>query len=402
MTFFLIVITITIIVYFYIGIRVIIPSRFNSQGKLLLWIIHLFLFFMPIMTFILRIFNVCPTWRDPFSWVAYISLGFFSLLFAFLVILDCIKLIINIINKIRNHWMSAEKLLEKLQEDGMPYSRRKFLTNTLNTGFITFSGAMTIGGIVEARDLPEIERVKIPINGLPEAFHSFKIAQISDIHIGPTIKGDFLQSVVKRVNSIKPDIVAITGDLVDGRVSELKQDVAPLRDLKSRYGTFFITGNHEYYSGVTAWLKEIKSLGINVLVNEHQVIKRGSDQLVLAGVTDRSAGQFIREHKSSPGKALKGAPSTRVKLLLAHQPRTAIRAEKHGYSLVISGHTHGGQYFPWNFFVRLAQPFVKGLNRYKDMWIYVNRGTGYWGPPVRLGVPSEITEISLIPGPGPV
>jgi len=156
-----------------------------------------------------------------------------------------------------------------------------------------------------------------------------------------------------------------------------------------------VTGNHEYYSGAYAWIDELRRLGARVLLNEHVMIDHGGAAVALAGVTDYSAHHFDRAHRSDPARASQGVPPGAVKVLLAHQPRTAPDAERAGFDLQLSGHTHGGQFWPWNHFVRLQQPFTAGLRRLGHMWVYVSRGTGYWGPPMRFGSPSEITRITL-------
>jgi uncharacterized protein len=259
--------------------------------------------------------------------------------------------------------------------------------------------AATALGFWNARRTAAVVTVDIPLAGLPAPLQGFRIVQISDIHVGPTIRARYVEGIVEAVNRLQPDLVAITGDLVDGSVAELAAQVAPLRRLASRYGSYFVTGNHEYYSGVWPWLVELERLGIKVLHNEHVVIERGGAQLVLAGVTDYSAGHFDESHRSDPQAALAGAPpATVAKVLLAHQPRSAAAAAQAGFDLQLSGHTHGGQFLPWNFFVRFQQPFTAGLHRLGRMWVYVSRGTGYWGPPKRFGAPSEITEIRLIAG----
>ena len=239
--------------------------------------------------------------------------------------------------------------------------------------------------------------VDIPIAGLPSALQGFTIVQISDIHVGNTIGRAYVEAIVSRVNGLRADVVAITGDLVDGTVARLAHDVAPLADLKSRYGTFFVTGNHEYYSGVGPWLAELQRLEVQVLLNPHVVIEQDGARLALAGVTDYSGHHFNEAHRSDPAAALRGAPDDiNVKILLAHQPRSAAAAVEAGFHLQLSGHTHGGQFLPWNFFVRLQQPYTAGLERLRSMWVYTSRGTGYWGPPMRLGAPSEITQIRLV------
>ena len=258
--------------------------------------------------------------------------------------------------------------------------------------------AITLIGFLMARQVAAVRHVEVRLAGLPAALEGFTIAQITDVHVGPTIKGDFVQRIVERVNGLGADMVAITGDLVDGSVRDLAAHTAPLAGLRSRHGTYFVTGNHEYYSGAAAWIAELRRLGARVLVNEHVVIEHHGALLALAGVTDYSAHHFQPEHRSDPRRALSGAPEDAVKVLLAHQPRTASQARDAGYDLQISGHTHGGQFWPWNHFVRLQQPFTAGLHRLGKMWIYISRGTGYWGPPMRFGIPSEITRIRLTRG----
>ena len=263
-------------------------------------------------------------------------------------------------------------------------------------------GLSALLGLLNARRTAAVVRVDVPIPGLPPAWHGFTVAQISDIHVGPTIRQHYVRRIVERVNTLQADLVAVTGDLVDGRVTELAAHVAPLADLRSRHGTFFVTGNHEYYSGAAAWIDELRRLGLTVLLNEHVVIPAAdaagvaAKPLVLAGVTDFNAGHFDPAHHSDPLRALAGAPPDAVRVLLAHQPRSAAAAAEAGFDLQLSGHTHGGQFYPWNLFVRFQQPFTAGLHRWGTLWVYTSRGTGYWGPPNRFGSPSEITCLRLV------
>jgi predicted MPP superfamily phosphohydrolase len=252
-------------------------------------------------------------------------------------------------------------------------------------------------GIFNARRTARVREVEVPVQGLPAALEGFTIAQISDIHVGPTIKGPYLQAIVNAVNKLQADAVAVTGDLVDGRVQDLAPHVAPLAELRSRHGTFFVTGNHEYYSGADEWVAELRRLGVQVLMNEHVVLQHDGERLVMAGVADPSAHHFNPQHRSDPQRAIDGAPvDAGVRVLLAHQPRSASAAAQAGFDLQLSGHTHGGQYWPWNLFVRLQQPYTAGLHRLKQLWVYTSRGTGYWGPPVRFGAPSEITRLRFV------
>ena len=257
----------------------------------------------------------------------------------------------------------------------------------------------TAVGFVNARRRAKVRYVDVPILDLPASLHGFTIAQISDIHVGATIKGEYLEAIVDAVNDLRADMIALTGDLVDGSVRQLAEHTESIARLSARHGAYFVTGNHEYYSGVTTWIAELRRLGIRVLMNEHVVLRHDGAEVVVAGVTDYSAHHYDPSHKSDPAGAIAGAPAdAAVRLLLAHQPRSAFAAAPAGFHLQLSGHTHGGQFFPWNFFVRLQQPFTAGLHRLGGLWIYVSRGTGYWGPPKRLFAPSEITHLRLVPG----
>ncbi len=229
----------------------------------------------------------------------------------------------------------------------------------------------------------------------------FTIAQVSDVPVGPTIKRQYVEAIVETVNRLDCDRVAVTGDLVDGSVAELADHVAPLAGLRSQEGSFFVTGNHEYYSGAASWVRELRRIGLVVLMNENVVLRRGDASLVVAGVTDFGAGHFDLAQASDPRAALAGSRPAAFRLLLAHQPRSADVAEAAGFDLQLSGHTHGGQFWPWNLFVRLQQPFTAGLRRWRRLWVYTNRGTGYWGPPKRFGAPSEVTLLKLVARPEP-
>lgn len=260
--------------------------------------------------------------------------------------------------------------------------------------------AISLAGVWNARRTAGVVFVEVPIRNLPAALHGFTIAQISDIHVGQTIRRPYLQAIVVAVNRLGADLVAVTGDLVDGSVAELSVHVEPLAGLRSRHGTYFVTGNHEYYSGADAWITELRRLGLRVLMNEHVVLQHDEASLVVAGVADHGAHHFDITHRSDPHAAMAGAPPhAAVRVLLAHQPRSAAEAARAGFQLQLSGHTHGGQFLPWNWFVRLQQPFTAGLHRLQDLWVYVSRGTGYWGPPKRFGAPSEITHLRFVPAP---
>ncbi len=263
---------------------------------------------------------------------------------------------------------------------------------------LILTAVSTVLGFYNARRLARVVDVDVPIANLPSELKGFTIVQLSDIHVSSTIRRGYIEAIVEASNALKPDLVAITGDLVDGGVPALRDHIAPLGQLTSRHGTYVCTGNHEYYSGAPAWVAELRRIGLTVLENEHVVLDHEGASLTVAGVTDFTAHQFDPEKRSDPQAAIDGAPDGVPRVLLAHQPRSAPAAQEAGFDLQLSGHTHGGQFWPWMYFVPLQQPFVHGLHRLDRLAIYVSRGTGYWGPPKRFGAPSEITRIRLVPG----
>lgn len=251
-------------------------------------------------------------------------------------------------------------------------------------------------GAVSALGRVGVRSIRVPLRRLPAALAGFHIVQISDLHVGPMLGASWVRGVVDQVNALTPDLVAITGDLADGSVSDLREHVAPIADLRARHGVFFVTGNHEYYSGADQWVAEVARLGVRVLRNERVQIGDDAAAFDLAGVDDYSARRLHPSHGADLAGALAGRDSRREVVLLAHQPRHIDEAAAHGVGLMLSGHTHGGQIFPWTWFVRLVQPYVAGLFRRGSTYIYVSRGTGFWGPPLRIGAPSEIAVLELV------
>jgi predicted MPP superfamily phosphohydrolase len=329
---------------------------------------------------LVRIGLVAPSlrrsrWSGPLSWAGLLAMGFFSSLLVLTLVRDLLLLVLAL-------------------------AGAEWLTVARDSAYAVPLLALAVTGVgfINARRVARIKRVDVPIAGLPRELDGYAIVQISDIHVGPTIKRAYLNAIVNKVNALKPDAIAITGDLVDGSVQRLAPHTAPLARLAAPDGVFFVTGNHEYYSGAEQWIAEVRRLGLRVLINEHVIRRRGPATLMIAGVTDYTAQHFNPAHKSDPLLAAAGAPDdVAVRVLLAHQPRSAPAAADAGFDLQLSGHTHGGQFFPWNLFVPLQQPFVAGLNRVRSLWVYTSRGTGYWGPPKRFGAPSEITLVRLVP-----
>ncbi len=371
---FVVVLSLLVLLLVYIGMRLLpdlgLGVAGNSVGVLLLGLLGA-LVPVGLMSSSLR----RRRWSDLLAWLGLLSMGLFSSLLVTTLLRDAILLALLPFGTLTPAISYASALAVPL-----------------------VALAVTVVGYVNARRVARVVKVDVPIRDLPAELNGYAIAQISDIHVGPTIKRAYLNAIVNKVNKLGADAIAVTGDLVDGSVQRLAMHTEPLARLKASDGVFFVTGNHEYYSGALEWIAEVRRLGLTVLMNEHVVRRRGAASLVIAGVADYTAHHFHPEHKSDPQRAVRGAPSEAgVKVLLAHQPRSASEAAKAGFDLQLSGHTHGGQFFPWNLFVPLQQPFVAGLNRVRDMWVYTSRGTGYWGPPKRFGAPSEITLVRLVP-----
>ncbi len=321
-----------------------------------------------------------PGARTALAWSGMLAMGLFSSLFVLTVLRDALLLTVAALVAL---WPGVLVL--------------EGIAQATAWAVLATAAMVTVLGAWNARRTAAVVRVDVPVTDLPDALHGFTIAQISDIHVGPTIRGGYLQAIVDRVNRLEADMVAVTGDLVDGSVAELAGHVAPLAELRSRHGTFFVTGNHEYYCGAHAWIAELRRLDVRVLLNEHVVLTHDGSDVVVAGVTDHSAHHFDVGHRSDPQASVHGAPiGAALRLLLAHQPRSAMAAIGLGFHLQLSGHTHGGQFWPWNLFVRLQQPFTAGLHCLRGLWIYTSRGTGYWGPPKRFGAPSEITCLRMV------
>ncbi|AJK49072.1 metallophosphoesterase [Burkholderia plantarii] len=373
-------ITFGVLFHVYVGLRLI--PEFTSPAVRVVAVLWLVASCLVIpLGMLSRTFERQPL-GDRVAWIGLLEMGFFSSLLVLTLARDVLLVVLLGIDALAPHavplatWRSASAVAVPL---------------------LAFAASAI--GFFNARRLARVVDVNVPIDGLPAALDGFTIVQISDVHVGPTIKRGYVEAIVDAVNRLDPDLIAVTGDLVDGSVARLAGHAAPLGGLRARHGAFMVTGNHEYYSGADAWVAEFRRLGLTVLMNEHRTLAHDGARLVLAGVTDYSAGGFDPAHRSDPRAALAGAPAdVPLRVLLAHQPRSANAAAEAGFTLQLSGHTHGGQFFPWNFFVPLQQPFVAGLARLHGLWVYTSRGTGYWGPPKRFGAPSEITRVRLVAG----
>jgi predicted MPP superfamily phosphohydrolase len=281
-------------------------------------------------------------------------------------------------------------------------TRRVFVARAAATSALVATGGIGVFGVRAALwdiTMPELE---VKLARLPRALDGFTIAHLSDVHIGPTLDARFLRDVVEQVNRMRPDLIAITGDLVDGTVGGIGAEIALLQKLRARSGVYFVTGNHEYYSGATQWMAFLRRLGIRVLMNEHVAIgdaAANGAQFDLAGVPDHRAGG-PGELAPSARAATEGRDPERELIVLAHQPVQIADVAPTGAGLQLSGHTHGGQLYPFGALTLLAQPYLAGLYHHAPSatQVYVSRGTGFWGPPMRVLAPAEIARIRLVSG----
>jgi predicted MPP superfamily phosphohydrolase len=312
----------------------------------------------------------------PLAWVAYTWMGFALYLFLFTVISDAGR--------------GIAAIARVLPADP---DRRQVLARTLAATVGGLATLVGIGGLANVARGFVVRRVPVPLAKLPKSASGYVIVQMSDVHVGPTLGRHFIESIVRQTNALAPDMIVITGDLVDGTVEQLRDQVEPLRGLRAKDGVFFVTGNHEYYSGADEWIAHLRTLGVRVLRNERVAI---GDAFDLAGVDDWSAGRMLEHHGQDIAAALSGRDPSRAVVLLAHQPKALNEATAHQVDLQLSGHVHGGQMVPFNWLARLDQPLIAGLHRVKDTWVYVSTGTGYWGPPMRVGSGAELTRIELV------
>lgn len=320
-------------------------------------------------------------WQPWLAWPGYLWL---ALMFYLLVTLAALEL----------PRLALRRWTRRPQPSGAPaidQSRRLLLARS--TALIAGTAALSATGlgVRSALGPPTVRRAPIRLAKLPPSMAGFRIALVSDIHLGPLLGRPHTERIVKIINSLDADLVAVVGDLVDGSVAELGEAAAPLADLRARRGSFFVTGNHEYFSGYADWVDEVSSLGLTVLRNSRVDI----DGIDLAGINDLAGGAYGDGPNLSA--ALADRDSSRPVVLLAHQPIHVREAARHGVDLQLSGHTHGGQMAPFNLLVGLQQPVVAGYAKIDNTQVYVTRGAGFWGPPVRFGAPPEISLIELHP-----
>jgi uncharacterized protein len=363
----------------------------------------------------------------PLDWVAYSWLGVSFYLFVVLLVLEPVRLLLRPWTRQRSGEQGDEELIPSgarrvprrddelaphdggtapgggaVREDGNVEDRDAMVSRrlVLARGLAVTAGVVALGtagtGAVIANSAPVVRRVPITLPRLDPALDGLRIVTFSDAHLSATYGGRRFERLVEIVNAQRPDVVAIVGDLVDGSVDELREDVAPLADLVSEQGVFFVTGNHEYFVDTRAWLRHLPTLGVDVLHNERVQIRRGTATVDLAGIDDRTAASSgVPGQGADLAAALDGRDDATPVVLLAHQPVMVEQASAAGVDLQLSGHTHGGQLWPFDYVIRLDQPAVEGLSRYGDTQLYVTSGAGYWGPPMRVGARPEVTVVEL-------
>ena len=343
-----------------------------------------------------------PDVAGLFSWPGYIWFGLLVYLFMTLLVLELPRLALR-------GWLRRRPLEATATTDAatpvvepppakpeINQSRRLFLAR--GAGLVAGAASVSLvgAGIGNALGPPDLLRVPVRLRKLDPSLAGFRIAVVSDIHLGPLLGRSHTERIVRMINETEPDLVAVVGDLADGTVDELGDDAAPLRDLVAREGSFFVTGNHEYFIEPDAWVREMDRLGVHPLRNEGLTLTRGGASIELAGVTDlsgESMGDGPDFDRALSGRDVDNNPV----VLLAHQPVQVDEAAARGVDLQLSGHTHGGQMYPFHHFVTLAQPAVSGLARVENTQLYVTRGAGFWGPPVRVGAPPDISILELHP-----
>ena len=372
--------------HFYFWVRLVRDPALGEPWRRLATVaIALLAVAFPLAMFALRrapepLSRLVPTFG--FGW-----LGVAFLLLVTLVVIDAARVLAWLVD-------AAGGALRRSSDVPADPARRTFVAQAVAGAALTVTAGASVVAVRRAGGPAETDEVPVRIERLPRALSGYTIAQITDLHVGPTIRAKEVRRVVEQTNGLRPDLVAITGDLVDGRVGELGPIVQELSKLRARHGAFFVTGNHEYYSGAGDWIAFLASLGIRVLRNERVTVGDAGASFDLAGVDDFMHGYDL-------DRAVAARDPDRALVLLAHQPKGIEGAVRAGVDLQLSGHTHGGQIVPFNLLVAAAQPYVRGLHAHVEGdragHIYVSRGTGYWGPPMRLGSPPEIAKIVLTP-----
>lgn len=319
-------------------------------------------------------------WFRVLAWCGSTLLGIWVTFILFSLLIDLGYVVFSMVTKL-NH------------VHPLNYSQSVLLSQRFEILTFIISALIAGFGLKTALSGPKIIEVFVPIDGKLSKLMPMKIVQISDLHVGVMIRRDYVEKVVAQVNELQPDLIVLTGDVADGLPASLNEQLQPLTKLQAPLGKFYVTGNHEYYWGAAEWVNSMRELGFMPLINENQLVNFAGLKVLIAGVTDVSAEQFLTSHQLDLQKAITANEQADFKILLSHSPRTLIDAERVGINLQLSGHTHAGQFFPFSMLIPLAHKYHNGLNCQNGVWLYVNSGTGSWGPINRFGVHSEITLI---------
>ncbi len=321
-------------------------------------------------------------WFQHFSSFGTVIIGLWGTYVIFSMVTDLVKII-------------TLGFYNAFQSEGLYYDTLINSFDTISRFTLPVSVAIVLFGFIEVLRGPVVKTVSVERDTVSPQLHQLKIAQISDLHIGASIQTKYVSKVIEKTNKLNPDVIVITGDLIDGKPSAVQHVIDSLGQLNAKHGVYYVVGNHEYYWGIETVLGSLRNTGMTILLNENKVVDIQGSKLMISGITDPAA-RLIQPHRPPDiAKASLGMDRTDFKILLAHQPSVYPHAEKLKYDLQLSGHTHAGQFFPFSLFIGFAHKYSRGLYQHKDMHVYVNPGTGYWGPANRFGIPAEITLLEL-------
>ena len=407
LSYFLTASLITLLTHGYLALRLLPAVAPGTRWRRLFLILLLANVFLLPGALVLTLYAPPPAagWAVPLAHVAFTDVGFCILLTAGLLLRDAVWAGGQLGSFVRARLRPPARELTPLQPQ-----RRQALLHGLNLAVGGAAGAATLVGYGLALSQPIVRRVRIACARVPKSWNErgLRIVQISDLHVGPTIRRAYVEELCRRVNTLAADLIVITGDLVDGYVSQLRQQVEPLRSLRARHGVYFVTGNHEYFYRGAQWCQALAAMGLRVLEDAHAIIEHEGARVLLVGLSDPSARtQTAAERRAALTPLLGTAPEAELRILLTHRPGDVQLLAgpgmpgTPGMDLQLSGHMHGGQFFPLTTLLQWTEPYVAGLYRVRDLWLYVNRGAGYWGPPNRLGVRQEITLVELTRTPEP-
>jgi hypothetical protein len=337
------------------------------------------------LVFVLRAPASTAWFAVPLAHIAFVDVSFCVLLVVALAARDLVMIVASIAARITRPWRASS-------EDP---ARRRLLLSVLGRAAVAGAGGAAAIGYGIALSQPELRRVRLSMRSMPSAWQGLRLVQISDLHVGPTVRRGYVETLVATVNDLAPDLIVITGDLVDGFVSQLADQIEPLRALRAPHGVLFVTGNHEYFYRASEWLTELRSMGISVLSNSHTIIEQGGASIVIAGLEDPVASSLTDPRVLALRDAVASCPESSLRILLTHRPNDVVAASANGFDLQLSGHVHAGQFFPFTWLTSWIETYSDGLYSLGKTWLYVNRGAGHWGPINRLGARQEVTLFEI-------